>query len=225
MGTGYSILLHTHELLITLYVLIFTIKVVLLLINNESALANFRKKTRIVGEMVLPSLFLISGIILAVMSKTGFGDNWFLIKMCLIALSVGTGIFTFNKNSKILGILTFLIFIYVIMLSYIKDPMLKKPARPLAENVITDPHAAGYDAVKHGLAVYINSGCYTCHGTDGKLGNHGAANLSISVLPDADIINVIRNGRGSIMKGYGEKLNPIEIHALTEYVKSLRIHN
>jgi len=225
MGTGYSILLHTHELLITLYVIIFTIKVVLLLINNTESLANFRKRTRVVGEMILPSLFLITGIILAVMSKTGFGDNWFLIKMCLIALSVGTGIVAFNKNSKILGILTFLIFIYVIMLSYIKDPMLKKAPKPVAEqNVITDPAAPGYDALKHGLSVYINSGCYTCHGADGKLGNHGAADLTISVLPDSGVINVIRNGRGSIMKGYGDKLNPIEIHAVTEYVKSLRKH-
>ncbi len=224
MGTGYSILLHTHELLITLYVIIFTIKLVLLLINNESGLANFRRKTKVVGEMVLPSLFLISGIILAVMSKTSFSDTWFLIKMCLIALSVGTGIFTFNKNSKALGILTFLIFIYVIMLSYIKDPMLKKASKPAVENVVTDPKAPGYDTIKHGQLIYINSGCYTCHGADGKLGNHGAADLSISFLPDAATIGVIRNGKGSIMKGYGDKLNPIEIHAVVAYVKSLRRH-
>ena len=224
MGTLYAILLHTHELLITLYVIIFTIKVVLLLINKEQTLANFRKRTRVLGEMVLPSLFIINGIILAYMSKTGFSDNWFLIKMCLIALSVGTGIYTFNKNNKLTGILTFLIFIYVIMLSYIKDPMLKKAAKPVLENVITDPIAPGYDAVKYGLSIYVNSGCISCHGADGKLGNHGAANLSISVLPDPGIISVIRNGRGSVMKGYGEKLNPIEIHAVTEYVKSLRKH-
>ena len=224
MGTTYSILLHTHELLITLYVLVFTIKLVLLLLNNTVALANFRKRTKVIGEMILPSLFLISGIVLAVMSKTGFGDTWFLIKMCLIALSVGTGIAAFNKNSKTLGIVTFLIFVYVIMLSYIKDPGLKKQPTPVIENVITDPNAPGYDVLKHGLSVYINNGCNTCHGADGKLGNHGAANLSVSVLDDAAVINVIRNGRGSVMKGYGKKLNPVEIHAVTEYVKSLRKH-
>jgi len=224
MGTAYSILLHSHELLITLYVLVFTIKLVLLLLNNTSALAAFRKRTKVVGEMVLPSLFLVTGIILAVISRTGFSDNWFLIKMCLIALSVGTGIATFNRNSKLLGILTLLIFVYVIMLSYIKDPGLKKPAKPVVENVITDPSAPGYDTLKHGLSVYVNSGCITCHGADGKLGNHGAADLSISVLSDAGIINITRNGRGSIMKGYGEKLNPVEIHAVTDYVKSLRKH-
>src|SRR6185437_1424558 len=157
-------------------------------------------------------------------SKTGFSDTWFLLKMCLLVVSVGTGIATFNRNSKTLGILTFLILVYIIMLSYIKDPGLKKPASPVVENVITDPAAPGYDMQKHGLSVYVNSGCNTCHGADGKLGNHGAADLSISVLDDAAVINVIRNGRGGVMKGYGNKLNPVEIHAVTEYVKSLRKH-
>ncbi len=222
MGTLYSALLHTHELLITLYVIVFTIKLILLLMNNTAGLARFRQRTRVIGEMILPFLFLATGIMLAILSKTGLSDAWFLIKMCLIALSIGTGIYAFNKNSKIMGIFTFLIFLYVIMLSYIKDPALHKPVKPDLSGIVTDPAAPGYDEVKYGLFLYVNTGCNTCHGPDGKLGNHGAANLSISVLDDAGLSTIIQNGRGSVMKGYSEKLNSVEIHALAQYVKSLR---
>ena len=224
MGTLYSALLHTHELLIILYVIIFTIKLVLLLMNNNTALAKFRKRTRVLGEMVLPTLFLVTGIALSMLAKIGFSDNWFLIKMCLIALSIGTGIFAFNKNSKLVGIFTFMIFLYVILLSYIKDPALQKPAGPDLSGIVTDPAAPGYDEVKYGLSIYVNSGCNKCHGPDGKLGNHGAANLSISVLDDTVLAAVIQNGRGNVMKGIGDKLNPAEMHALAQFVKSLRKH-
>ncbi len=224
MSPLYSALLHSHELFITLYVIIFTIKLVLLLVNNNESLARFRKRTKVIGEMVLPTLFLGTGIALAIISKTGFDQNWFLIKMILIALSIGTGIFTFNKNNKIAGIFTFLIFIYVIMLSYIKDPALQKSAKPDVSSVVTDPTAPGYDETKYGLMIYVNTGCISCHGADGKLGNHGAANLSISVLDDTTLESVISNGRGSIMKGYANKLTPAELHAVAQYVKSLRRH-
>src|SRR6266542_2185561 len=104
-----SIILHTHELFITLYILVFTIKLVLLILNRETALANFRKKTKVVGEMVLPTLFLVSGIYLTIITNT-WGNTWFLIKLSLIIISIFTGIITFRTNSRILGLLTFLIF-------------------------------------------------------------------------------------------------------------------
>ena len=225
MKTAYSALLHTHELLITLYVIIFTIKMVLMLLNKSDSLARFRKRTLVVGEMVIPTLFIITGIILAVMAQTGFGDTWFLIKMILIAISVVTGLIGFRKNSKFLAILTFLIFIYTIMLSYIKDPVLKKHGNIIPsgiENTVTDPNAPGYNAVKHGLLLFKNYGCNSCHGFDGTLRNHGAANLAISTINDDTITQTIRNGKGSVMNAYGKRLNPLEIHAIALYVKSLR---
>ena len=225
MKTAYSALLHTHELLITLYVLLFTIKVVLLLMNNSDSLARFRKRMLVIGEMVLPTLFIATGIILAIMSKTGFGDSWFLIKMILIVLSVIAGIIAFRKNSKILAVVTLLIFIYTIMLSYIKDPILKKHGVGIPsdiENTISDPNAKGYDAVKYGLFLFKNYGCNSCHGFDGTLRNHGAANLATSTINDESITQTIRNGKGDVMNAYGKRLNPLEIHALAVFVKSLR---
>jgi uncharacterized membrane protein SirB2 len=223
MNPLYSALLHTHELLISLYVLVFAIKLVMLLMNRAESLANFRKKTRVIGEMVLPTLFLLTGLILAYWSNV-WSEAWFLIKIVLLIVSVFAGIIAFRKSSKALAVITFLIFIYIIVMSYRKDPTLKKAERVAytPENVITDPRATGYDAVKHGQLLYHQNNCASCHGDNGDLKNHGAKDLTKSTLGDADVENVIHNGRGQIMAAYGKKLNADEIHALAVYVKSLR---
>jgi mono/diheme cytochrome c family protein len=224
MSKLYSALLHTHELLVTLYVLLFTIKLVLMLLNNDMALVNFRKRTKVIGEMILPTLFLISGAYLATVAHS-WGDTWFLLKFALIIVTVLTGIFTFKNNSKILGIFTFLIFIYIILLSYRKNPELKKPDNKPAnttETVVTDPNAPSYNMVKHGLYLYGKNGCASCHGNKGDLGDRGAANLVASTLDDNATETVIRDGRGPVMAAYGTKISMADIHVLGQYVKSLR---
>jgi mono/diheme cytochrome c family protein len=223
MNPLYAALLHTHETLISLYVLIIAIKTVLLLANKTEALGNFRKKTRVIGEMVLPTLFLVTGLYLAYTANV-WTETWFLIKFSLIIVSIVTGLIAFRKNSKILAILTFLIFLYIILISYRKNPELKKAekAEKPTGQVVTNPSDPGYDVVKHGQYLYFNTGCNSCHGDAGNLGNHGAKDLTKSVLDSTATENVIRDGRGNIMASYGKKLKDPEIHALARYVQTLR---
>lgn len=216
----YSAFLHTHETLVSLYVIFFLIKLIMLFQNKPERLIRFRRKTRMV-EMILPTLFLVTGIYLAINSPYA-SQNWFIVKMVLIVLAIILGIITFKKNSKVLGVLTLLIFLAIFPLSYRKS-------RLVPENKITDnereqfqPGTASYKQLDHGKYLYTKAlGCSGCHGENGDLGNAGAFNLKISTLSDAEIMEVIKNGR-KLMPSYGSQVNEYELQALTAYVKSLR---
>jgi mono/diheme cytochrome c family protein len=217
----YTALLHTHTTLIGIYVLIFLIKLILLLASRYEQLARFRKRTRVIGEMIIPVLFLGTGIYLAINSPYA-SQPWFIAKIIAIILAVILGIITFRKNSKVLGIVTLLIFAYIIALSYTKTPQLVPQQKELAKKANSgdtfDPNAPGYDALAHGAYLYQTMGCVGCHGVDGAAGLAGAANLQISMLDSTGLQNVIRNGRKT-MPPFGNSLSDVQIKALAEYVQ------
>jgi mono/diheme cytochrome c family protein len=220
----YTGILHTHTFLIGIYVLFFLIKLYMLLANKHEQLARFRKKTRVIGEMVLPILFLASGLFLAINSPYA-SEAWFITKMIVIAATIVLGIFAFRAQSKALGIVTLFLFGYIIAISYTKTPELAKRPHELAEKAKAgdqfDPGSADYSSSAHGAYLFRKMACVDCHGEDGTKGLAGAANLQTSVLSDADIKGTIKNGRKN-MAAYGSVLNEAEINALAAYIKTLR---
>ena len=220
---SYFALLHTHETLVFLYLIIFLIKLGMLLADNQPALATFRRKTKVVGEMVLPTLFIISGVWLAILSPQFLEQHWFIHKLVLLVIAIVTGIITFRKNSKLLGILTLLIFAYIVMTSYSKseNPFTKAYAGPVAiPAVITNPQAAGYNLTEHGKYVYLSYHCIECHGPQGDLGHSGAANLVKSNLDSTSIVITIKKGRKN-MPSFNQ-LSEQELNAVAHYVLNFR---
>lgn len=63
--------------------------------------------------------------------------------------------------------------------------------------------------------------CVTCHGSNGKLGLNGAFDLSASTLNEAEIIQVVTNGR-KMMASYKTILSPEEIDSVAVHVLELR---
>jgi uncharacterized membrane protein SirB2 len=197
----YKAFVHIHETFATLYVLLFLIKLVALFSGNELTLSRIRRKTKIL-EMILPTLFLITGVYLAYTSRGYVGESWFITKLILLALAVVLGILTFKKKSRVLGVLTLLIFIYIIMLSYRKSIDLGKPA------------------TNDGAALF-NSKCASCHGEAGNKPVPGAADLRASTLDDNAILTKINNG-GDVMPAFKSTLSESQKAALVQYVKGLR---
>ncbi|MBP9069466.1 MAG: SirB2 family protein, partial [Bacteroidia bacterium] len=60
----YKGFLHTHILVVTLFLLLYVIKTILLLSNRTDLLQKFSKMFKI-PEMIISTLFLITGIYLA----------------------------------------------------------------------------------------------------------------------------------------------------------------
>lgn len=71
-----------------------------------------------------------------------------------------------------------------------------------------------------GMAVFRQK-CITCHGADGSLGLNGAKDLSKSVLPLEERINIITHGK-NLMTPFGTVLRAEEIQAAAEYTLTLK---
>ena len=75
------------------------------------------------------------------------------------------------------------------------------------------------DGVVDGKALFINE-CAKCHGTDGKLGLVGSADLSLTKLSVEELSSVIKNGKGTMPKF--DYLTEAEIAGLTDYIAKLK---
>ena len=64
--------------------------------------------------------------------------------------------------------------------------------------------------------------CTTCHGGDGKLGDSGAKDLSVSKIDSAAIANIIENGKNGMPRLGKYIYNDEEMGNTVQYVKSLR---
>lgn len=206
----YKGILHTHTLVVTLFLLIYVIKTILLLSNKNDLLASFTKKVKI-AEMIISSLFLITGIYLA--TQLPFGgkyDYLFWIKLAMVLVAIPVAIVGFKKSNKILAALSLLLITgaYGIAESYKKKKAIPKET---SEGIASNDGASLYTA-----------NCLMCHGADGKLGLSGAKDLSASQLDVNGIKEVILHGQNLMQP---VMVNEEQAGAIAEYVNSnLKAH-
>ncbi len=201
-------MLHTHKLVVLLFVLIYLIKTVLLLLNRNENLQSFTRKIKI-PEMIISTLFLLTGIYLAI--NTGDKGTWLWVKIAAIVVVIPLAIVAFKKSNKMLALLSFIILVYIYGISETKSPNFKKEkAATTFENT---------DATTLGKNIF-ESQCTTCHGSDGKLGLSGAKDLTLSTLSHEEKVALIINGK-NVMKSFKNDLTPEQIEAVTNYVEQL----
>lgn len=203
----YKGLLHTHYLAVILFLLLYTVKTILLLGNRLDILSVFSKKTR-VFEMVISTLFLVTGITMAIQLPFGSKyDYLFWVKILLVLASIPLAVVGFKKHNKILASLSLLMIIssFGLAESYTK------------RKNITDK-SSSLSASADGKTLY-DANCKLCHGEDGKLGMAGATDLSTSELKKNKIIEVILKGKGS-MPPAGVDEN--QANLIADFVLSLR---
>ncbi|NEM96653.1 c-type cytochrome [Pontibacter burrus] len=218
--------LHSHVLIVVLFLLLFTYKVILLLLNKQDVLTRVRNKTKVV-EMVLGTLVLVTGGWLF-FNYTG-APVWLITKIVLVSIAVPLGIVGLRRNNKVLAVLALLIFAYVYGVAESDSlTMQQNNNRSLTsvDTPETDAAEAGSTkeyivasmnntALANAKEIYVNE-CSNCHGQDGTNGLSGAPNLTRSQLNQNDRALVIANGRG-MMPGYGRKLSEQEIEELAAY--------
>lgn len=64
--------------------------------------------------------------------------------------------------------------------------------------------------------------CLSCHGVDGKLGNSGAKDLSISKLTPEEIKEVLSEGKGAMPPALELLADPNHMDSVVQFVQSLR---
>ena len=212
METG---ILHTHTLIVTLYLLQLLAKVVMLGMGKQQALANFSAKTKI-PHIVLSVLMLATGVFLMIKSPTGT-QPYIFAKLALVILSIPVGIIGMKRNSIVMASAALLILIGVFFIGRVKPEFLRSN---LSENIDVN-NAGGIDPVvlKEGQALYEKY-CVLCHGADGAAGFQGAKSLAASTLGDDEISTLVRNGKG-VMPANPD-MSDEEVEKVKEYVKYLR---
>jgi len=207
MFTG---MLHTHKLVVLLFVLIYLIKTVLLLLNRNESLQSFTRKIKI-PEMIISTLFLLTGIYLAI--NTGDKGTWLWVKIAAIVVVIPLAIIAFKKSNKMLALLSFIILVYIYGISETKSANFKKE--------VTDGFnkGAGIPTSESGKNIF-DSQCANCHGSDGKLGLSGAKDLTLSTLSHEEKVALITNGKNA-MRSFKNDLTPKQIEEVTNYVEQL----
>lgn len=199
----YKGILHTHTLVVTLFLFIYVVKTILLLSNKNDLLAAFSKKVRIF-EMIVSTLFLLTGIYLTM--KLPFGgkfDYLFYIKVIMVLAAIPIAVIGFKRSNKILAALSLLL----ITGSYgIAEVYAKRKGAPMINNTEI--------ASNDGKALYQNN-CVLCHGADGKNGASGAIDISATQMDAAAISNIILNGRNTMNK---VDVNQEQASAIANYV-------
>jgi mono/diheme cytochrome c family protein len=180
----YKGFLHTHTLVVTLFLLIYVIKTILLLGNKNDLLQKFTKAVK-VPEMIVSALFLITGIYLATQQPFGGKYDYLLwIKIAMVMASIPLAVIGFKKANKVLAALSLLL----ITGSYgLAEVYAKRKAIQVEKPLV------GTD----GYALY-QSNCALCHGTNGDKGVAGAANLRNTAMNSAELKRVILKGKGSM---------------------------
>lgn len=214
MQTG---MLHSHVLLVTLFILSYLIKTVLYF-SNRGAFDKYMKVAK-VPEMVISFLFLATGVYLATLLESM--DPWFIAKLVAVFLAIPMAIIGFKREVKPMIIVAGVLLLYIYGVSETKSPTFVKAKD---ESVVTDPLSNDYDIMEHGKAVYdgrvgniSGKACVHCHGEKGDLGSEGALNLQMSELEVEQRMMIIANGT-SLMPPYVDQLTEQEMRAVATYL-------
>ncbi|MEO6301824.1 MAG: cytochrome c, partial [Bacteroidia bacterium] len=187
----YKGFLHTHYLVVSLFLLLYVVKTVLLLSNKNELLTAFAKKTRLF-EIIISFAFLITGIYLMTQLPYGSKFDYLLwIKLIMIFGSIPIAIIGFRRFNKMLAALSLLMITGSFGLGEIyhkKKGIAKEPETKTGTNEVV---------AVDGKSLY-QANCALCHGSDGKLGAAGAKDLAASVMDIAGIKDIILHGKGAM---------------------------
>lgn len=214
----YTGLLHTHRLVVILFLIIYLVKTVLLLLNKEEQLKAFTKRFR-VPEMIISTLFLLTGIVMLINKYPAMDQTvwmYFGTKLVAVFLAIPLAVVGFKRGNKFLAMASLILIISAYGIAEMGKRTVE--SKPLA--VITNPSDASYDLQVHGKEVY-QTYCIACHQTDGKGGVAGAKSLIESQRTDEEIKHLISNGKNS-MPPYKKVLSAQDIEAVTAYIKKFR---
>lgn len=204
----YTGMMHTHKLVVSLFILLYLIKTAMLVLNKHDALDSFVKKTR-VAEMIISTLFLLTGIYLAMHSaNTG---TWLWVKIFVVACSIPLAVIGFKKKNNAFALISLMFLIYAYGISETKSPFMSDEKKKL--------DTTNVPVAQVGRKIYEEK-CTLCHGADGKLGLSGAKDLTQSTLTHTEKVDLVMNGKNAMMS-FKEQLTPEQVEAVVHYVEAL----
>lgn len=203
----YTGMLHTHTLAVMLFLILYLVKVFLLVTDKKESLQKLSLKMK-VPEIIISTLFLLTGIYLAV--NSGNIGTWFYIKMVAVLSSIPLAIIAFKRMNKSLALIAIIFLVYAYGISETKSPSFKHE-KLTSEFANVTPEILG-------KTIY-ESKCIGCHGDNGKQGLSGAKDLTLSIKTRDEKMELIKNGKNAMM-AYKNELTPEQIIAVADYIET-----
>ena len=199
-----------HMYSVLLFLLLYLVKTVLLF-TSTSKLDSFTAVTK-VPEMIISTLFLVTGIWLTVI--LGGIKTFQIIKLVMVFTSIPLAVIGFKRRKKGLALLA----LFLIIGSYGLAEMSKN--KPFIKASVTVEGDAASPLV-NGQKVYLQN-CAFCHGPDGKKAYRGAKDLS-ACPPDAAYVRTfVENGVKGKMPKYAGLIEGRDLEDLCAYVVSMK---
>lgn len=206
-------MLHTHHLLVVLYIILLALKVVLVTAGQKHALTTLNGRTR-VTHIVLASLMLATGLYLMFKSPVGLAPHS-IVKYVILLAGIALGVVGVKRMSIPLSVLALLAFGYVYGIAKTRS-MTLTPEKSRIE-AVWEAHAAAPPTAR-GQAIY-EAACIRCHGPAGDAQYRKAANLKGNEKPDPYKRQVIEQGLNT-MPGYGYMTDE-QLDAVVAYINTL----
>jgi len=211
----YTTLYHSHKIAIWLFLLLFIIKLVLLL-TNSSRLEGFSKRFR-VAEMIIDSIFLLTGI--ALLFQSAQIRPLFIIKITAVVVSIPLAFIGFKRKNKMLAVIAFFLLVGAYGMAEVNRVVIVKRSKINTE-VLTNASDPAYNMEIHGKALFEVQ-CFLCHGIDGKQRLSGAKDLTITEMTEKEIEAIMRKGKNT-MPAWDDSFTDHEIRAIANYVLTLK---
>jgi uncharacterized membrane protein SirB2 len=208
----FSLVKHIHIITATLFLLFLLFKSTLVLLNRSDTLKK-AKKYILVPDILIQTGFLVSGLTLIFMGSSLVNSQpaWFHIKMVAVVVGVILAIIAFKKNSKVLVVVSLLVF--VMIYGYTEMVASKQKKGLSSENIQTSDTLTG--------KLIYSQYCNSCHGDNGKKGLSGAKDLSLSKLSAEESLIVISEGRNSMM-AYQNQLSKEQMVLVNNYIQDFK---
>lgn len=204
----YAKIVLAHRIIVSLFLLHYVVKIILLLMNKDESLQGYTAKTKVV-EMILSVLFLVSGIYLAVAGPAI--TTLQIVKLVFVFASIPIAVIGFKKKNKVLAVLS----VVLLIMAYGFAEMAKKQRTKIAENPVIEQMSS----LEIGKQIYSQN-CIACHGEKGDAQLAGAKNLRETTLTDVEQKDIIKNGKGT-MQAY-QSLTDQQLDGIVTYIKTLK---
>ncbi len=208
-----NLLARIHGISVMLFLLTYVIKTILLF-TSKGMLEKYSKVTK-VPEMIISTLFLVTGIWLFVI--LGGIKTMQIIKLVLVFLSIPLAVIGFKKQNKGLALVSLLLIVGAYGMSEASKNKPFIPAKVAMTGNVNSENALG-------AQTYFEN-CAFCHGADGKKMYRGAKDLTQSKFSFDDTQQMVRDGSKGKMPGYTATITDDNIAAVSKFVETLKTNN
>ena len=204
-----NLLVHIHTVSVVLFLFTYLIKTILIF-TSKTMLRKYSAATKVL-EMIISFVFLVTGVWLLIL--VGGIKTMQIIKLVLVFLAIPLAVIGFKKEKNGLALLSLLLIIGAYGVSEMSRSKPYIPRKAVAANGNNSTFSAG--------AVLYQSNCAFCHGSDVKKQFRSAPDLTMSILNEDAIKQMIYDGKGR-MPTYIALLNKEEVTAVAVFVKGLQ---